>query len=160
MKKILLALVCSLTVYASSITVSDAYVRATPPGLPNSAGFMTITNNSNKDLAIVSAKSTVSNVAELHTHDMKDGMMKMYQVPKIDVKAKQSVVLKPGGFHVMLLGLKQKPLKVGQSVDITLVLSNKEEITIKAPVKTVMGGMKKHSMKKQMSCGQGKCGSN
>lgn len=154
---LLFATVISLS--ASSIEVNDAYARATPPVLPNSAAFMEIKNNSDKDIALVDAKSDISDVVELHTHDMKDGVMKMYQVPKIDIKANSSTVLKPGGFHVMLLGLKQKPLKVGEKVDITLVFSNGEKIAVSAAVKTVMGGMKHKGMKKG-SCGQGKCGSN
>ncbi|WP_417325982.1 copper chaperone PCu(A)C [Halarcobacter sp.] len=147
MKKTLLGLlVASSTLFASSIEVKDSYVRATPPGLPNSAAFMTVVNTSDKDVAIVKASSTVSKVVELHTHDMKDGVMKMYQVPKIDVTSKSETVLKPGGFHIMLIGL-HNPLKVGENVELTLELSNGETKTITAPVKTVMGGMKHHGHK-------------
>ncbi|WP_417332966.1 copper chaperone PCu(A)C [Halarcobacter sp.] len=147
MKKTLLGLlVASSALFASSIEVKDSYVRATPPGLPNSAAFMTVVNSGDKDVAIVKASSTVSKVVELHTHDMKDGVMKMYQVPKIDVASKSETVLKPGGFHIMLIGL-HNPLKVGENVELTLELSNGETKTITAPVKTVMGGMKHHGHK-------------
>lgn len=159
MKKLLiLALLGISTVFASNIEVKDAYVRATPPGLPNSAAFMTVENNTDKNIAIVSATSKVSKVVELHTHSMKDGVMKMYQVPKIDLLANSKTELKPGGFHVMLIGLYE-PLKVGKEVTLTLKLSNGETKTIIAPIKTVMGGMMKKEMKKGMSCGAGKCGS-
>jgi len=157
MKKIIALLTAiSVSLVAASIDVKDAYVRATPPGLPNSAAFLTLQNNTAKDVALVKAVSDVAKAVELHTHDMKDGVMKMYQVPKIDVKANSSVTLKPGGFHIMLIGLT-KPLKVDESIDFTLEFSNGEKTTFTAPVKTVMGGMK-HGMKKGMSCGQGKCG--
>ncbi len=147
MKKTLLGLlVAGTALFASSIEVKDSYVRATPPGLPNSAAFMTVVNTSDKDVAIVKATSKVSKVVELHTHDMKDGVMKMYQVPKIDVAANSETVLKPGGFHIMLIGL-YNPLKVGENVELTLELSNGETKTITAPVKTVMGGMKHHGHK-------------
>ncbi len=159
MKKFLLiALLSASTLFASNIQVKDAYVRATPPGLPNSAAFMTVENNTAKDIAIVKASSKVSKVVELHTHSMKDGVMKMYQVPKIDVPANGKTVLKPGGFHVMLIGL-HNPLKVGEEVTLTLELSNGESKTITAPIKTVMGGMKKAMKDKKGSCGNGKCGS-
>ena len=153
MKKILLGLIVgSVALFASNIEVNDSYVRATPPGLPNSAAFMTVVNNSDKDIAIVKASSSVSKVVELHTHDMKDGVMKMYQVPKIDIASKSQTVLKPGGFHIMLIGL-YNPLKVGENVELTLELSNGETKTIQADVKTVMGGMKHHGNHKNMNHG-------
>lgn len=148
MKKLFLATLISVaSLIAANIEIKDAYTRATPPGLPNSAAFMTISNNSMSDVSLVAVKTTVSNVAELHTHDMKDGVMKMYQVQKIDIKAHSNTVLKPGGFHIMLLGLKQKPLAVGQKIELTLIFSNNEKINVTIPVKTVMGGM---NMKKGM----------
>lgn len=164
MKKfLLLALLSVSIIFASDIEVKDAYVRATPPGLPNSAAFMTVENNTNKDIAILKATSDISKVVELHTHSMKDGVMKMYQVPKIDIPANKETTLKPGGFHIMLIGL-HKPLKEKEEVTITLNFSNGENKTITIPVKSVMGGMMKNEMKKEMkkgmSCATGKCGSN
>lgn len=149
----------AISVLASNIKIEDAYARATPPGLPNSASFMMITNTTNKDISLINAQSNIANAVELHTHDMKDGKMMMYQVPKIDIKANSTTALKPGGFHVMLIGLKQKPLKVGTTVDLKLEFSNGQTINLTLPVKTVMGGMK-HKMMKNGSCGQGKCGGN
>lgn len=154
MKKfILLTLVTISTLFASSVEVEDSYVRATPPNLPNSAAFMTLKNDSNEDISIIKASSNVSKFVELHTHDMKDGVMKMYQIPKIDISANSQTVLKPGGLHIMFIGL-HKPLKAGEEVVFTLEFSNGNTKTITAPVKTVMGGMKHHSMK----CQAGKCG--
>ncbi|XPV67799.1 MAG: copper chaperone PCu(A)C [Halarcobacter sp.] len=134
---------------ASQVEIEDAYVRATPPGLPNSAAFLTIKNESDKDVSILNAFSKVSKVVELHTHDMKDGVMKMYRVEKIDVPAKGQTVLKPGGYHIMLIGLN-KALKVGEDVTFSLELSNGETLTIVAPVKTVMSGMKHNGNKMMM----------
>ncbi len=145
MKKITLILLFSImSVFATDLLVEDAYVRATPPNLPNSAAFMVLKNSSNKNISVVKATSNVSKNVELHTHDMKDGVMKMYQVPKIDIPAKGETILKPGGFHVMLIGL-HKPLKVGEKVTFTLELSNGETKTVTAPIKTVMAGMKQHN---------------
>ncbi len=161
MKKFFLfALISISTLFASNIEVKDAYVRATPPGLPNSAAFMVVENKTDKDIAIVKASSEVSKIVELHTHSMKDGVMKMYQVPKIDVPAHGKTELKPGGFHVMLIGL-HNPLKEGENVTFTLEFSNGQSKTITAPIKSVMNGMMKKDMndKKGMSCGTGKCGS-
>eukprot|EP01029_Cantina_marsupialis_P023958 TRINITY_DN60467_c2_g1_i1.p1 TRINITY_DN60467_c2_g1~~TRINITY_DN60467_c2_g1_i1.p1 ORF type:complete len:169 (-),score=19.33 TRINITY_DN60467_c2_g1_i1:367-813(-) len=147
MKKLLLgSLLLTASVFASSIEVEDAYVRATPPGLPNSAAFLTIENETDTSLSLVKASSQVAKSVELHTHDMKDGVMKMYQVPKIDIAADSKTVLKPGGFHIMLIGLS-KPLKEGEKVSLTLEFSNGETKTIEVPIKKVMSGMKHHNMK-------------
>lgn len=150
MKKMVLFSLLSLSsLFASSIIVKDAYVRATPPNMPNSAAFMELVNETNSDISLVLASSTASKVTELHTHDMKDGVMKMYQVPKIDIKANSSTTLQPGGFHIMLIGLVKKPLKQNDEVKLTLKFSNNQEQTITVPVKTVMGGMmKQNSMHK------------
>ena len=153
-KSFLVLIALTATLFASSVEVKDSYVRATPPGLPNSGAFMTIVNNSSKDISLVSAASKIAKAVELHTHDMKDGVMKMYQVPKIDIKANSSLEFKPGGFHVMFIGLNG-PLKVGEKVDFSIKLATGETLKVTAPIKTVMGGMMK---KKGMSCGAGKCG--
>lgn len=143
MKKLLLALLlASSAMLASEITVEDPYARATPPNLPNSAAFMTLKNSSDKDIAIINATSEVSKVVELHTHTMNDGVMKMTQVPEIMIPANSQTVLKPGGLHIMFIGLHH-PLQKGKEVTLTLELSNGESKTITAPIKTVMGGMKK-----------------
>ena len=147
MKKVILLSICSvLMVFASDITIQEPYVRATPPNLPNSAAFMRLKNSSNKNIAVVNATSNVSKVVELHTHDMKDGVLKMYKIPKIDIPANGETVLKPGGLHIMFIGL-YNPLVKGEKVTFTLEFSNGETKTITAPIKTVMGGMKHRGAK-------------
>ncbi len=138
-------LLTAVSVFASSVMVKDAYVRATPPGMPNSAAFMMVMNKGTSDLAVVSAKSDAAKKVEVHTHDMVNGMMKMYQVDKVDLKANSHTMFKPGGFHVMFLGLN-KSLKEGDMVHFSLVLNNGEEIKVMAPVKKVMAGMKHGKM--------------
>lgn len=145
MKKIVFAmLLLTGALFASSIEISQGYVRATPPNLPNSAAFMKIKNTSEQNIDLLWAKSNAAENVELHTHEMKNGMMRMYQVPKIDIKAHAQTHLQPGGFHIMLLGLKNKPLKEGEHVTLTLGFSNGEEQTITLPIKTVMSGMMNH----------------
>ena len=144
-KLIVLALLSVSTLLASSIEIKDAYVRATPPSLPNSAAFMNVENTTSKDIAITKVTSSVAKFVELHTHDMKNGVMKMYQVPKITVPKNGKVALEPGGFHIMLIGL-YKPLKKGETVTFTLELSNGDTKTITAPIKSVMSGMNHKNM--------------
>ncbi|RXJ79376.1 hypothetical protein CRU86_03280 [Aliarcobacter skirrowii] len=144
MKKILLLISLATTfLTASTIEVKDAYARATPPNMKNSATFMVLENRSNKDVAIVKATSNVANVVELHTHDMKNGVMTMYEIPQIDIKAKSTTVLKPGGLHIMLIGLHNS-LNVGDKVEIELEFNDGSKQKVVADVKSVMSGMKHH----------------
>lgn len=154
MKKFALCLLLlSSSLFASSIKIENAYARATPPNLPNSAAFMELKNETSKDISLVWVKSTASNVAELHTHEMKNGAMVMYQVPKIDIKANSTTTLQPGGFHIMLIDLVTKPLQANTQIELTLGFSNGEEETITIPVKTVMNGMMQQTMNHSMPQG-------
>ncbi len=120
-----------------AIQIQHPYARAVPPGQPNSAAFMTLRNMGDADNAVVSASSPEAKVVELHTHTMEDGMMKMRRIEKIAIPAKGETVLKPGGLHIMLIGLKQQ-LKPGMKVSLTLNFTDGSETTVEAPVQQVM----------------------
>ncbi|UOG92348.1 MAG: copper chaperone PCu(A)C [Candidatus Thiothrix sulfatifontis] len=122
---------------ADSVTVENPFVRAIPPGQPNSASFMTLVNTSDSDHSIKSAASPVAATVELHTHTNNNGVMEMRQVPQIDVPAKGRTELKPGGLHVMLIGLQQE-LKVGETAAITLTFEDGSTTTVNAPIQEVM----------------------
>lgn len=162
-KTLAATLIASAALYAQSVNVDDVYVREVPPNMPNSAAFMTLLNGSDHDIALVSAESGAAKTVELHEHANVDGMMQMRQIPKIDIPAHGSTLLKPGGLHVMLIGLTRK-LKEGETVTVTLNFSNGESVTLDAPVKKVAAGMmKKHQAAPagkcaSMKCGGGKCG--
>jgi len=119
---------------ADDVSVVEPYVRAVPPGQPNSAAFMQLQNKGMAKHAIVKAESPVSKVVELHTHIMEGGMMKMRQIKQIEVPAQGRTTLKPGGLHVMFLGLKSE-LKPGQLVPVTLIFEDGSKTTIQAPVR-------------------------
>lgn len=149
LKKVLFcSVLASSLVLACSIEVKNAYVRAVPPNLPNSAAFMTITNNGTKTVDLQGADSTLSDTLQLHKSTMKNGMMMMNQVSKITIPAHGSVMLKPGGYHIMIIGLK-KTIKPHDSIKvINLHFSDGETIALKdVPVKSVMSGMKMNGMK-------------
>jgi copper(I)-binding protein len=130
-------------VFAGDIEIQNAYVRAVPPNVTNSASFMKIINKTNKDKVLLSADSNIAKNVELHEHTMANGMMKMQQVKSILIPANSTVELKPGGYHVMLIGLHRK-LKPNETVDfITLNFADKTSISVKnIPIKTVMSSMK------------------
>lgn len=133
----------TLSAQAGDISVSDPYARAVPPGQPNSAVFMTLANASKQDRALVGAESTAAGVVELHTHVNEDGVMKMRRVDKIAIPAGQTVALKPGGLHVMLIGLKEN-LEPGKEVHMNLLFDNGTKEHIMAPVRKIEMAPKAH----------------
>lgn len=140
---------------ADQVSAADAYVRAVPPGQPNSASFMTLTNASASDIVLKGAESPAAKVVELHTHTMSGGMMRMRQVEKIDLPAGESVKLQPGGLHVMMIGLQQE-LVPGEQIDMSLVFEDGSKLAIKVPVvklqmKMQGAGMKMDGMKHKMN---------
>lgn len=120
------------------VMVHEAWVRAVPPSSKMSAAYLVVHNNTDSEEHLVSAESEVADSVELHNVRKKDGMMEMYQVKSIGIPANASRELKPGSYHVMLIGLKQ-PLKAGDEVALTLNFMHAGAITIKAPVQE--GGM-------------------
>lgn len=135
----------SLGVQASvseQITVKDGFVREVPPNQTISAAFMTLQNNDMSDHKVVSATSPAAKVVELHTHTHENGMMKMRQIPQIDLPAGSEAMLKPGGLHIMLIDLTA-PLSSEKMVPVTLKFEDGSEKQLELPVKSVkpMGNM-------------------
>lgn len=118
----------------TDLTITDPYVRLVPPGSTNTVAFMTITNHSNSDRKLVSAESPVAGTVELHTHLHDQGVMRMRQVADIELKAGGRAELKPGGYHVMLIGLKQ-PLQESERVALTLRFDDGSTKKLEAPVR-------------------------
>ena len=121
---------------AAEVKVENPYVRAVPPGQPNSAAFLTLVSSSAKAHSIKSAASPVAATVELHTHTNNNGVMEMRQVPQIDIPANGKTELKPGGLHIMLIGLKQN-LKAGENANVTLQFEDGSSSTITAPIQAV-----------------------
>lgn len=132
----LLTLTATAALAGGAVTVNDPYVRAVPPGQPNSAAFMGLVNGTGAPRALVSGHSDAAEVVELHTHTMEDGMMKMRRVERISLPAGETVTLEPGGLHVMLIGLKHG-LNPGDRIDLTLDLDDGGVLRVQAPVREV-----------------------
>lgn len=141
MKKIFVSVALfASAIFAADIAVSDLVVKQTPPKAPNTAFFMTITNNSDKDIALVGAKSDLSDRIELHTVVYEGEKMTMVKVPKITIKAKSSVQLMSGAEHIMALGIK-KPVKKDTKVSLTLEFDNGKSLNFKDVESIEMTGM-------------------
>ena len=145
MKKLLIASLLTITAgaWAQQVTVKveDAWVRGTVATQKATGAFMRLTPSANARL--VSVSSAAAGVVEIHEMAMEKDVMKMRQVPGLDLAAGRTTELKPGGFHVMLMDLKQ-PLKGGDSVPLTLVFEDAAKLRftqeIQAPVTALGGG--------------------
>jgi copper(I)-binding protein len=128
----------------AEVTVQDAWVRATVPGQKSSGAFMQLTSTS--DVTLVGARSPVAGVVEIHEMAMDDTMtMKMRAVKGIELPAGKAVALKPGGYHVMLLDLKDT-MKAGQKVRLTLTVKDRkgelDDVDVEVPVKPLNATLK------------------
>lgn len=127
--------------HAAQIEIQNAWVMATAPGAPTGAAYMVIKNNGSTDDKLISVKSDVTKKTGIHITKMKGEMMEMHKVEFIPLPAGGSAELKPGGYHLMMKGLKQ-PLREGGEVHITLKFENAGEIKVTAPIKKGGRGMK------------------
>ena len=115
-----LALLASAT-EASTLNISNAWVRATPPNAQVAGAFLSIENTSTKADRLLSASTDAAAKVEIHEMKMDGELMQMRQLGDgLPIPAGQTVTLKPGGIHLMLIAPKQ-PFAEGRKIAITLV---------------------------------------
>jgi copper(I)-binding protein len=128
-------------VAGTDIEVHDAWARAAMKD-GNGAAYMLLHNHSTKDDALVGASSDIAGAVEVHLSQMKaDGTMEMIQQKSIALPADGELELKPGSYHIMLIGLKQD-IKAGDEFSLTLHFATHEDIILTIPVMDAesMGG--------------------
>ena len=128
---------CSpLAALAADVEIKDPWVRGTVSGQQATGAFMTITSKSGA--VLVGAASPAAGNTEIHEMKMDGGVMKMRAIPRLELPAGKPVQLGPGGYHVMLINLKQ-PLKKGDTVPLTLQVESRdkkvEAVEVKAEVR-------------------------
>jgi copper(I)-binding protein len=124
-------------VTAGSLSVQDAWARPSIGNAPNGVAYLTITNMGEVADRLVGASASVAKRVGLHATKMEGGIMKMRPAAQgITVPAKGATELKPGGFHVMLMGLTRK-LVPGQNFDLTLTFERQGAVRIAVEIKTL-----------------------
>lgn len=118
----------------AALSVQDAWVRATVPNQHATGAFMRLTSTAQGRL--VAVESQAAKHVEVHEMAMQDNVMKMRQVPGIDLPAGQAVELKPGGYHVMLIDLARQ-IAPGDRVQLTLVVEDANRQLRRVPVDAV-----------------------
>ena len=146
MKKLFAALwVCAAFTAHAQVEVSDAWVRATGQGQKATGVFMNLT--AQKATRLVGVKADLTGSAEVHEMKMEKDVMKMQAVKSLDLPAGQTVALKPGSYHVMLMDLKA-PVAEDSQVVLTLLFEDAAGVKTQKEVKAVakkmgMGGKDK-----------------
>ena len=133
---LVLGLFVTVTAQASSVTagkliLDQAWSRATPGGAKVGVGYVSIVNTGNEQDRLVAAESDIADRVEIHTTEMDGGVMRMRLLRDgIAIAPKSLVELKPGGLHLMLVGLKQS-IKKGDELIIRLKFEMAGDIAVK-----------------------------
>ncbi|KQQ91031.1 copper chaperone PCu(A)C [Aureimonas sp. Leaf324] len=117
-----------------SIGIEHPWSRATPPGARTGAGYLALSNSGTETDRLVSAASPMAEKVEVHEMTIVDGVMNMSQVAGgIEIPAGGEAALAPGGFHLMLVGIKE-PFKQGDMVPVTLTFEKAGSVEVELDV--------------------------
>lgn len=120
-------------VMAGDIKIEKAWTRATPNGAKAGGAFLLVTNTGGEADRLIAASSDVAAKVEIHEMSMKDGVMKMQQLEAgLEIAPGATVELKPGGFHIMMMGLN-KTIAEGDMVGITLEFEKAGKVDVMFP---------------------------
>lgn len=115
------------------IEIEHPWARATAKGAQTGAAYMVLSSEGKDSDRLVSASTPVADKAELHTHMMDNGVMKMRPVDAIEVTPGSPTPLQPGGLHIMLVGLKN-PLVKGKAFPMTLTFEKAGPVVVQVDV--------------------------
>lgn len=128
-------------VTAGSLKISAPWARATPKGAHVGGGYLTITNTGTTPDHLIGGTTEVANKFEIHEMSMDKGVMKMRGLPGgVEIKPGETIVFKPGSYHIMLMGLKQQ-LMQGQHFKASLQFEKAGKVDIDFTIESI-GAMK------------------
>jgi len=119
-----------------AVNISKVHIRALPPGQKVTAMYMHIKNSADIAHDLIKIEGDISPMIELHTHTNNNGVMQMGQVESIPVAAKSTTKAKPGGYHVMIMGLT-KDLKEGDKYDFNFIFKDGSKLPVNAEVEKI-----------------------
>jgi periplasmic copper chaperone A len=120
-----------------SIHISQPWARATPKGASSAAGYMTVINNGTKPDRFSCVSSDAAAQCQIHSMTIEGGVMKMRPVEGgLEIKPGQTVMLKPGSFHVMFVDLKHR-LQQGKAVEATFKFDNAGTVEVEFPIAAI-----------------------
>ncbi len=132
-------LAAALPVFAADyqsgdLMIHEPWSRELPPNAPAGAAYFEVHNTGDSSDRLVSASTPRAAHSELHTHVERDGLLRMEEVPAVEVQADQRIAFRPGGLHVMLFDLQQ-PLKAGERFPLTLEFERAGSLTVEVEVR-------------------------
>ena len=118
-----------------ALEIAHPWSQELPPNAPTVAAYFVIHNAGNTADRLLSVDSPLSGEAQLHEHVMQNDLMKMQQVPNVDIPAGANVTFAPMGYHVMLVNLKDRGLLVdGKRFPLTLHFEKAGDVTVEVAV--------------------------
>lgn len=131
------------------LVVTDAWVRAVPPVLKNTAGFVTIDNQTNETMELTGLYSDVTEVVELHRMVSADGRMKMEMIKNFKLMPGEKINFEDEYLHLMFINLI-KPVNDGDVVNVHLVFNHDIDVDVRAVVSShEMSGHEKSVLKEK-----------
>ena len=124
---------------AGTLKIGHPWARMTAPGQPSGGAFFKLSNGGAAADRLLGGSTPAADHVELHSMSMDGNVMKMREVSAIDIPPGQSVELKPGAWHLMLIGLKA-PLKSGDKVPLTLKFEKAGEVKVELKIEEAAPG--------------------
>jgi copper(I)-binding protein len=122
-------------VHAGDLVLRDGWVRVPPKGARTGAAYLTIVNGGNREDRLTGGKTDAAGILEVHEMKMDKGVMSMRAVEGgLALPPGSETRLKPGGYHLMLIGLK-KTVAAGDDIVMTLHFARAGDVTVHLPAK-------------------------
>jgi periplasmic copper chaperone A len=138
MKKLIFTLLLSSIQFIafadSNLLITDAWIREGSPVSRVLAGYLTLKNQTNRDISLIGISSPDAGMIEIHETIEKDGMMSMDYIPSVLIQANSSITLSPGHKHLMLMNISH-PFKAGEQIKLAFKFDNGQKKTIMVMVK-------------------------
>jgi len=128
---------------AGTLRIQQPWSRPTVAAVPVGVVYVALKNDGDKMERLLSATSDVAERVELHTSVMDGEMMRMRPITSVDIAPKTTAQLKPGGMHIMLMGLKA-PLVQGQTFTLNLVFEQAGAVSVPVLVRDPVEGAAEH----------------
>ncbi|MEO0444358.1 MAG: copper chaperone PCu(A)C [Pseudomonadota bacterium] len=107
-------------------TVRHVLGKATSPGVLTTAVYFEIVNTDEIDWVLIGGNTDIAENVEIHEHALIDGLTQMRKIDSITIKKQSSLLFEPGGYHIMLIGLK-KQLRSDEKINLSLQFQNREQ---------------------------------
>ena len=140
---LILAVACAATIATpvaakdykvGGLKISEPWARASPKGAPVGGGYLTITNTGKSPDRLIGGSVGFAKRVEIHEMKMENDVMKMRMLPDgLTIKPGETVTLKPGGYHIMFMGLNQS-FEEGSAVPVVLTFEKAGEVAVELPV--------------------------